>query len=396
MPNSVSGLIHRVETFFDRLKLGYKWRYDRWKHLRIVLYRGYGTQERIYFRGRVLDDKDVDIEDEPQNAWQNILNTWRRIETDEIPGARVAVHVGGRRLDLVTDEDGFFEADVEVAELPQADGPWHRIRAELLKPESDEPVVEEGHVLIPRNDAEFAVVSDIDDTVVKTGAADSLRMARTVVLNNATTRVPFPGVSGFYKALEEGPDRRGHNPTFYVSSSPWNFYGMFEAFKRVHDIPLGPLFLKDYGFSEDKFFKSGHGSHKMGHIRKLLEIYPDLPFVLIGDSGQEDPEIYREIVRSHPGRIRAVYVRDVTTPRRDREVRSIAREVEELGAEMILVQDSIEAGEHAAEVGLIHPDAIDEIREAKQEDESQGRGPNMLDRLLGLPGEGRAAEQRRG
>lgn len=387
MAKSISGIIHEVETFFDRLKLGYKWKFDRWKHLRIVMYRGYGNEERVFVRGRVLDDKHVKIVDEPQNVWQNIANTWRRIETDEIPGAAVALSIGDRRIELETDVDGFFETEIKLSGRPEGEGPWHTLRAELLSPSADEAVVEEGHVLIPFDDAEFVIVSDIDDTVVVTGATDALRMARTVMLNNATTRIPFPGVSAFYTALERGPDRKGHNPTFYVSSSPWNLYDMFEAFKRVHDIPLGPLFLKDYGFGDDKFFKKGHQGHKSRHIRNLMETYPDKPFVLIGDSGQEDPEIYRKAVREHPGRVRAVYVRDVTTPERDREVRAIARELDEMGTPMILVQDSVEAGEHAAQAGLIHADAIEDIRASKQEEEHL-REPKLLERILGFRRDG--------
>lgn len=387
MPISPSGLINTVETFFDRVKLGYKWKFDRWKHLRVDVYRGYGSREQIHVKGRVLDDKGVQIYDAAQNIWQNLADTWRQIESDEVPGATVALHAGGHTLELMTDEDGYFETEVGLTE-PAVRGPWHTVSAELLSPNVGEKVEGEGRVLIPLHDAEHVVVSDLDDTVLKTGATDSLRMIRTVALNNARSRVPFPGVSAFYRALEKGPDRQGHNPTFYVSSSPWNFYHMFEAFMRVHDIPVGPIFLKDYGFSEDKFFKSGHQTHKLGHIRKLMKIYPDLPFILIGDSGQEDPEIYREVVREHPERVRAVYVRDVTTsPERNRAVHAIARDVESMGATMALVEDTIEAGEHAAEAGLIHAGALDGIREAKSEDEARAE-PKFLERLLGVRRDG--------
>lgn len=389
MANSVSGLISKVETYFDELKLGYKWKYNTWEHIKVVSYRGYGTRTHVYLKGRVLDDKGAIISDTPQNVWQNFVNTWRRIETDEVPGARVMINVGSRRLEVETDEDGYFDVNAELhAPLPENET-WHRIRLELVRPKSDRPVIEEGHVLVPAEDAEFAVVSDLDDTVIKTGATSSLRMLRTTLLNNARTRIPLPGVGALYRAMEKGPDQRGHNPTFYVSSSPWNLYDLFDAFMRAHDIPAGPLFLKDFGFSEDKFFKSGHEGHKISGVERLLELYPDLPFVLIGDSGQQDPEIYREIVRNHSGRIRAVYVRDVTPPERDREVRSIAEDVGKFGVPMVLVEDSVEAAEHAAEIGLIHRDAIADVRAVKEEDEQRAE-PQLLEQLLGPSGDGKS------
>src|SRR3712207_4319126 len=70
--------------------------------------------------------------------------------------------------------------------------------------------------------------------------------------------------------------------------------------------------------------------YKLGIIRALLRTYPGLPFVLIGDSGEEDPEIYHQAAREHPGRIRAVYIRDVTNAKRDAEVKAIAKEMRSL------------------------------------------------------------------
>ncbi len=97
-------------------------------------------------------------------------------------------------------------------------------------------------------------------------------------------------------------------------------------------------------------------------IRTLLGTYPELPFVLIGDSGEEDPEIYLQTVREHPGRVRAIYIRDVTSTERDAEVGTIADEARSLGAEMISVPDTATAAEHAASLDLIDPDAVAGIR----------------------------------
>jgi phosphatidate phosphatase APP1 len=158
--------------------------------------------------------------------------------------------------------------------------------------------------------------------------------------------------------LQRGPDEQAENPIFYVSSSPWNIYDVLEDFLDVHGVPEGPLFLKDWSPS----VLGKHRGHKLGIIRKLLSTYPNLPFVLIGDSGEEDPEIYSQVVRDHPGRVRAVYIRDVTSAERDAEVKTIAKEVRNLGAEMVPVRDSASAAEHAASAGLISPEAVPDIR----------------------------------
>ena len=177
------------------------------------------------------------------------------------------------------------------------------------------------------------MISDIDDTVVLTGATSPLRMARTVFLGNARTRAPFPGVAAFYAALQHGVGRADFNPLFYVSSSPWNLYGLLTEFLTLRKIPLGPLMLRDWGINEREVLPTGHAGHKLEAIRKIMELYPDLPFILLGDSGQEDPEIYHRVVHDHPSRILAVYIRNVhPAPDRITAVRKLAEEVERAGA----------------------------------------------------------------
>ena len=387
--NRIGGAINAVESFFDRLKLGYKWRYNRWQHLQVQAYRGYGTQEKLHLRGRVLDDHDIDPPQEGQPAWKNALNTLRRIETDEVPGARVQVQFQDQELEAETDDDGFFSFVIEPEQPPQADRVWHDVKINLLNPppRTSEEGHATGHVEVPPADAEFGVISDLDDTVVRTGATNLFQMVRVVLLNNARTRTPFEGVGALYHALRKGPDNRGHNPIFYLSSSPWNLYEMFEHFFEAHGIPPGPIFLKDYGFTRKKLFTAGHRSHKLDHIRLLFETYPDLSFVLVGDSGQEDPEIYQEAVATYGAdRVEAIYIRDVTPENRnarDEKVEAIAQDVREQGVPMVLAPDSVAAARHAAHHGLIAEQAVDEVREDKQHERETKEEPGRLEKMLG-------------
>jgi phosphatidate phosphatase APP1 len=120
------------------------------------------------------------------------------------------------------------------------------------------------------------------------------------------------------------------NPFFYVSSSPWNFFDLLDQFLSITGLPAGPLMLQDYGIDDAKLIHLSHDDHKTTQIHEIFETYPHLPFVLVGDSGQRDPEIYRDIARRFPRRTAAIYIRDVTEAGRDTQVRAIA---EELNAE---------------------------------------------------------------
>jgi phosphatidate phosphatase APP1 len=348
-----------LEDWFDAWRFEVKRRYGLLGRLEVLPYRGHGTDRRLFLRGRVLEEKGISRSMSDDTLWENLRNMARRFGSDEIAGARVRATFGDAEAHVVADEEGFFDVALELSSPPDATDSWHEVELELLHPNSPGPgpVRSTGHVMVPGR-ARFAVISDLDDTVVHSSATNVMKMAWIVVRNNAYTRLPFPGVSAFYEALRRGPEDGLENPIFYVSSSPWNIYDLLEDFLDVHGIPAGPLFLKDW--SPTTLGK--HHDHKLGIIRTLLATYPELPFVLIGDSGEEDPEIYRQAVIEHPGRIEAVYIRDVTSDERDAEVSKIAAEVEGMGTTMVAVADSAAAAEHAASIGLISPDAPDRVR----------------------------------
>jgi phosphatidate phosphatase APP1 len=350
---------HAAEERFDRFRFGVKRRFGLLDPFEILPYRGYGTPRELFLKGRVLEETGITRSGQHDTVLANLRNMARRFASDEVAGARVRASFEGMRVEAVADAEGFFEVSL-APEVPLGDQTtWHPVELELASPASPGggPVRSTGWVLVP-NGARVGIISDIDDTVVRSSATNVLKMAWIVLLNNAHTRLPFEGVAAFYRALQRGADGEGYNPIFYLSSSPWNIYDVLEDCLNVHGVPAGPLFLKDWSPT----VLGKHREHKLGTIRKLLRTYPELPFVLIGDSGEEDPEIYSQAVREHPGRVRAIYIRDVTTAARDAEVRAIAKEVRGLGAEMILAPDTAVAAEHAASIDLIAPDAVPEIR----------------------------------
>lgn len=348
-----------LEDWIDATRFEAKRRYGLLERFEVLPYRGHGTDQRLFLRGRVLEEKGISRSMSDDTLWENLRNMVRRFASSEIAGARVRATFGGAEALAVADEEGFFDISLDLPAPPDDAESWHELELELLHPDSpgDEIVRSTGHVLVPGR-ARFAVISDLDDTVVHSSATNVMKMAWIVVRNNAHTRLPFPGVSAFYEALRRGPEEGPENPIFYVSSSPWNLYDLLEDFLDVHGLPAGPLFLKDW--SPTTLGK--HHDHKLGIIRTLLGTYPDLPFVLIGDSGEKDPEIYRQAVKEHPGRVEAIYIRDVTSDERDAEVREIAAEVGLMGTTMVAVSDSAAAAEHAASIGLISPDVPDQIR----------------------------------
>ncbi|ASN79669.1 App1 family protein [Deinococcus ficus] len=334
-------------------------------------YVGWGTPREVELSGRVLLPRTPQRAMKGDTRLRNFSNVMRRMLSREVGGITVQGTLDGQVVQAVSDLDGYFNLKFTPAQpLPAG---WHQVT--LTMPGRDAPdgtgQVGTGQAGVGQGRrarvqvidcARYGIISDLDDTVIQSDVTSVPRMLQTVLTGNARTRLPFPGVGALYRALtRDGLER---NPIFYVSSSPWNFFDLLLSFLDYRRIPLGPLFLRNWGFD----LLRGHGEYKHGVIEGILTRFPQLPFILVGDSGEKDPEIYAEIVRRHPNRVLAVYIRDVTTDAmRDQGVLDLAREVRKAGVDLVLARDSLAAAGHALAAGFITPDEYRAVMESVQD-----------------------------
>jgi phosphatidate phosphatase APP1 len=344
---------------------------------RILPYRGYGSSRQCVIKARVLENRHVRPPWKRHTLLGSAIASWKRYNTVEIPRARVLARWGEHRWEGTTDEEGFLELWVEPP--PEAKAGWNDVELELLSPSPGGVDRVRAPVLLAGPEARFGVISDIDDTVIVTNVTNFLKRAWTLFLTEHRTRLPFEGVDAFYEALHLGSSGSAVNPIFYVSSSPWNLYEHLDEFLQLHRIPAGPLLLRDWGLSRTGFAPGGGHGHKLEKIRGLMSTLESLPFILIGDSGQEDAEHYRTIVREFPGRIRCVYIRNVWhRAGREKELAFIAADIRAAGSEMLTVDDTVTAARHAASQGWIRWQEVAEVQ-AHQAEDVQAR--TLLDKL---------------
>lgn len=373
----LTGIAARLEERTDAFRREAERRFGGPRRLEIVPYAGFGSTAGARLKGRVLEADAASDPDDVSRPWDNLAAAWRRLESDEIAGARVAATLSGRRQVVTTDLEGFFTFDFGPMAHPGDELRWISVPIELVEPEPPDgaPVTATGRILLAPRTASFGVVSDVDDTVLHTDATNVLRMARHTLFGNARTRLPVPGMPALYAALSRGAvGTRMRNPIFYVSSSPWNLYALIVEFFQLQGIPPGPLLLRDWGLTADTRIAGRHHEHKLAAIERVFAECPGLPFLLIGDSGQQDPEIYREVVRRHPGRIQAVYIRRVRRdPERDESIALLADEVHAAGSELLVTEDARGAARHAADRGWVSTDAVADVDRAAMERAARSR-----------------------
>ncbi len=361
-----------VEHTVDDLKYALKERFGWRDPVTVQAYRSHGTRERVHLFARVLEEGSARALDPSASAWDNLVQMYHVLESDEVPQAELRVSVGGEAVEVTADREGYASATIDGTFEPGCHEVTWEVRAPLVDGQARTRFF--GEVYIPRPEARFVVVSDVDDTVMHTEATSLLRIAVNTLLHNAQDRVAFPGVAAFYRALAAGADptvpHEMQNPFFYLTSSMWNVYDLIRLFFEVNRVPPGPILMRDLGLSRRHWLMSSHEDHKLSRLRELVAMYPTLPFVLIGDTGQRDAEIYARICREHPAQIRAVYLRDVSPAARDAEVAALIEEMGALGVPALAAETSRAHAEHAAELGLIDPARLGEIAAEATRDEA--------------------------
>lgn len=325
--------------------------------LQIIAFQGYGTDTHFYARGRALEDESIDLEN--QNTWHLIVNTWKRFETDEIKNVEVSIKLSnGITLKGKTDRDGYYKIEANLNDLSKLTNDEDWLSFELSY--SDENIKRKiqndnrfpGEILIPSTTAQFGVASDIDDTILHTGVVSTLKwkVIYNSVFKHAKNRIPLEGAADFYHKLHRGVSGKNTNPIFYVSHSPWNLYRYLELFLRQHNFPKGPILLRNFSNLLRKQ-PQNQKPQKQREILNLLKTYPNLPFILIGDSGEHDPDIYMEIAEEFPERILAIYLRSVKHKKKMLRVKALVDNYKT--TKVLLVESSAQAIEHARVHGFI-------------------------------------------
>lgn len=333
------------------------------KPLIIVPYRGYGRRNFISCKGRILVDKPIESTAN-DSRWQNIKNTYRRFDSDEMPNAVLQANYHDYNFVLTTDHEGYYHLKQEfLAPINTSNAPtnsWHTINLELQEAPIpfEKPVRVQGEILVPPTTAAFGVISDLDDTLIITEVTSTVKMIYNSFTKNAYTRPAFTGAPAWYKAFNKGSNGQQNNPLFYVSNGPWNLYDMLTEFMEINNIPKGPILLRDFGRHKGEHLVN-YKTHKRQEILNILYTYPKLKFVLIGDSGEKDADIYLSVAQAFPKRIRAIYIRKVNDKKRNERIQQLMDKVDDV--ETLLFNDSLEAAKHAKDLGLIDAEGLDKV-----------------------------------
>lgn len=229
----------------------------------------------------------------------------RAFLVDNESSKSLLVRIGGQEHELAsTGFDGHSHTDLKVrAEglVPDAAG----IVAIDVIPRKGDPR-QFGGVAILLADTGTSVISDIDDTVKISEVRDKKKLLAHTFLMEFE---PVPGMADAYRRWAQA------GAAFhYVSASPWQLFDPIDAFFKRETFPQGSLHLKQFRWKDSSFLSLFQDpvSYKQPIIAGLLRQFPQRRFVLVGDSGEQDPEVYGAIYREFPTQVTTIQIRDVT------------------------------------------------------------------------------------
>ncbi|EDM43569.1 hypothetical protein SCB49_08263 [unidentified eubacterium SCB49] len=297
--------------------------------LQIITFQSYGTKNLLYARGRAIEDESINLEG--KGFLKLLINNWKRFSTDNIKNTEIIIRLkDGRILENRTDEKGYFkisEVIENLSDLVNEEG-WMTYEVSYKALSISRHIQQEnrfpGEVLIPSLNASYGVISDIDDTILHTGVASLLkwRLLYNTFFKRADNRIPLEGAAAFYHKLHRGVKGDEANPIFYVSHSPWNMYCYLVYFLTKNNFPKGPILLRNLP-NPFRRKEGGEKPQKQNEIISLLEMYPEMSFILIGDSSEHDADIYIEIAETYPNRILAIYLRSIKHKKKKLRIKSL-------------------------------------------------------------------------
>ena len=275
---------------------------------RIVPYTGYGSTRQVRVLARVLLAPPM-TGPPPVTGPRPVTGTtasrqratrgWRRFLTTPIPGAEVELDTGGRTHHLVADRRGYIDAVIDAELTPG----WYELPVRTRRGRPTEV-----RVRVVGDEPTLGIVSDIDDTVMITHLPRPLLAAWNTFVLRESARVAVRGMADLYGSLLR---TNPHAPVVYLSTGAWNVAPTLSRFLARNGFPDGPLLLTDWGPTNTGWVRSGR-EHKVSALRRLAEDLPNVRWLLVGDDGQHDPQIYDEFATASADRVAGIAIRRLT------------------------------------------------------------------------------------
>jgi phosphatidate phosphatase APP1 len=271
----------------------------------IQVHFAYGTPRSFTLEGRIAERQGGPAARGDDSRLRNLGRNVRSLRVEEQKRVPLRVRLADGTWEVRSDADGYFTLRGDTP--PQAFPGWNPA---LVESADGTTRADTELLVVPPGDT-LGIISDFDDTVIVSEVGDRSRLLGHSLLENYLQRRPIAGMADFYRGILARNPVPEAAPVIYLTASPRQLQPGIRAFLARNGFPRGPIVAKKVSDGAGGDPLLDQKGYKTARIRRILDDLPTVRFVLVGDDGEDDPEIYRTIRRDHPSRIEAVYIRRV-------------------------------------------------------------------------------------
>jgi len=270
----------------------------------ILIYHAYGNAHQILIQGRMEEKKTFSKAKEDDNWFQNIWRTVRQVKGDEIKNQTIFALIHGEKFETKGDDEGYFEFNITTQKALKMG--YEKI---TLYIEGNSNAIER-EVTTIGSEPLVGIVSDFDDTMIVSDVTNKIKLGYNTVFKNYKQRTVVPTMlEQFEKILAKNP-KDAPSTLFILSGSPQQLFFAVEDFLAFYHFPKHTLILKKaHGDHKDPL--TDQFAYKTQKIERLIKLYPNMKWVMFGDSGEKDAEIYKFIKEKYSKKVISYHIRDV-------------------------------------------------------------------------------------
>ena len=303
----------------------------------IRLYTGYSNGQKLLIEGRLTQARTQpeasasDSARKEDSARKNLKQNLRHFSNKKGKNWPLLLSIGPFHFQTRTDNKGYFRVDAHIPEGLEAG--WHPVFAQSMVPQKNtapgkstapqghtaaqapsshiHPAFGQGHILVVPLENRRGLISDIDDTILISEVLSKRRLLKNTFLKNPAQRQAVPGMAKLYAKLANSNPKPQAAPLFYLSGSPRQLYAPLMQFLGQNHFPRGVLLTKRISMDKASEAWLAQTAYKTKKIQEIFEYLPHVRFILVGDDGEKDPEIYEEIQKRYPHRVEAIWIRRI-------------------------------------------------------------------------------------
>lgn len=269
---------------------------------RITLFPAYSDGAALVVEGRIVERHGSTRPDGSDGSLTNLRRSARQFFNDERQQQLIQLRLPGYSGQARSDGEGYFRLAEKAALTPG----WHAIQAEGGKTSAV------GQLLVVPPENRLGLISDLDDTILVSEVTDKRRLLANTFLKNAAQRQAVPGMAALYTKVMAHNALPASAPLFYLSASPRQMHEAIADFLGRNAFPPGVLITKRITNDFSSEPRLDQFTYKTAKIEEIFARLPWVRFVLVGDDGERDPEIYDWVRQRYPERVADIWIRRVS------------------------------------------------------------------------------------